>query len=141
MGLLERISKAVGRDLDRRVSGHEGSAEAGHQIRRDESELTMEAVLGGGARGVIDLEVQGGEKDPSVRQTQGEGRLHLALGPGGSLRGGTLSLGAQVTGPTGTVATLGATIEDTDQNRATYSVEARCDAQGRAALRLVVRFS
>jgi hypothetical protein len=140
MGLLERISRAVGRDFDQRVTGDEGAAEARHELRRDDSELTVEVVLGGGARGVIDLEVRGGEKDPSVRQSQAESELRFVLGPGGSLRGGTLSLSAMVTGPASTLASLGATIEDSDQNRSTYSVEARCDGQGRANLRLLVRF-
>jgi hypothetical protein len=141
MGLIERISKAVTRDFDQRVSGSDGSAESRHDIRRDESELTVDAVLGGGARGVIDLEVRGGDKDPSVRQSQAESELRFVLGRGDTLRGGTLSLTAMVTGPADTLATLGATIEDGDLNRSSYSVEARCDGQGRANLRLVVRFA
>jgi hypothetical protein len=118
MGIFDRISRAVGRDLDARVAGSDGSAEVRHEVGGDESRWSVTTALQGG---------QG-----SIATTGPAGGL------GRDLRGQTFTAEADVTGSG--LAVLTAVLVDDQQNRETYSVEARPDDQGRAHLRLVVRY-
>jgi hypothetical protein len=131
MGLLSWISNAVGRDLDRHVSGAEGTAQGRHDSLADDEPLTVRARLGEGQRGTLVLRAP-------PREERGEGTLSVDLGPGRDLRGGAVAIEAHVTGGAQGLAAL---VVELSQPRGgdTYSVEARPDQNGRAHLRLSVQ--
>src|SRR5689334_5818880 len=131
MGLLEWITRTVGRDLDRRVSGADGEASGRYEPLADDLALVVRARLGQGQQGTLRLRGAGAEHT-------GEGSLTAEAGTGAQLRGSTMAVEAEVhTAPAGALATLTAELSQGD-GLATYSVEARPDANGRAHLRLVV---
>jgi hypothetical protein len=130
MGLLAWISRAVGRDLDRRVSGAEGSARGHYHSLADEEPILVRAHLGDGQRGPLLLRAPG-------REEHGEGTLSVELGPGRELRGGTLTVEAEVSSPSQALAAL--TVELSQSGGGdTYSVEGRPDQSGQARLRLSI---
>jgi hypothetical protein len=134
MGLLTWITRAVSRDLDRRVSGAEGTAQARFDRLADEAPLRAQARLGGVPRGAVRLRARGDEPEQAAT---GEREVALDLGPGRPWRGGQVTAEADVAGGTaGALVTL--TVEISGGDAETYSVEARADQQGRARLSLSI---
>jgi hypothetical protein len=131
MGILDWLSRVVGRDLDRRVSGTAGTAQGRYESLSDDEPLVLRARLGDGQRGTLTLH-------SPPREEHGEGTLSVELGPGRALRGGALSVEAEVTGGSHGLAAL---IVELSQPRGgdTYSVEAKPDEHGRAHLRLSIQ--
>jgi hypothetical protein len=131
MGILDWLSRVVGRDLDRRVSGATGTAQGRYESLSDDEPLVVRARLGDGQRGTVVVRLP-------PRQEHGEGTLAVDLGPGRDLRGGTLAVEADVAGGVHGPAAL---IVELSQPRGsdTYSVEAKPDGQGRAHLRLSIQ--
>jgi hypothetical protein len=131
MGILDWLSRVVGRDLDRRVSGATGTAHGRYESLSDDEPLAVRARLGDGQRGTVMIHLP-------PRQEQGQGTLAIDLGPGRDLRGGTVAVEADVAGGGHGLAAL---IVELSQPRGseTYSVEAQPDEQGRAHLRLSIQ--
>jgi hypothetical protein len=131
MGLLQWITRTVGRDLDRRVTGAQGEASGRYEPLADDPPLLVRARLGEGQQGTVRLRAAGAEHT-------GEGSVTAEVGTGAQLRGSSLSVEAEVrAAPGGALATLGVELSQ-GHGVQTYSVEARPDAGGRARLRLVV---
>jgi hypothetical protein len=148
MGWFARLTGAVGRDLDRRVSGAEATAEGRFDLI-DEAPLLVRAQLAEGQRGTLLLRAPAGDPGhPAGRQERGEGRLACELGAGRALRGGTLTVEADVVGSArpAELATLTVELSQPRSGDAaaaphafeTYSVQGRADEAGRAHLRLSV---
>jgi hypothetical protein len=131
VGILGWLSRLVGRDLDRRVSGASGTAHGRYDSLSDDEPLVVHARLGDHQHGTLIFHA-------SPRQEQGEGKLTVELGPGRDLRGGTIAVEAEVVGGARGLATL---IVELTQPRGsdTYSVEAVPDEHGRAHLRLSIQ--
>jgi hypothetical protein len=128
MGVLEWITGRVGRDLDRRVSGAEGTAQGHFQRLVDDEALTLHARLGDGQRGTLVVRAPG-------REERGEGSLSIDLGEGRPLRGKTLVIEADVAAP-GLAALIVALSQPHGSD--TFSVEGRPDQSGHARLHLSV---
>jgi hypothetical protein len=134
MGLLSWLDRKVGRDLDRRVSGAQGTAQARFDGLDDEAALQVQARLGDGQRGTLHLRARG---EGPAQEARGAGAATLNLGPGKGWRGGTVTAEGEVTGATSSgLVTL--TLEIAGAQQQTYSVEARPDQQGAAHLTLTV---
>jgi hypothetical protein len=134
MGLLGWLDRKVGKDLDRRVSGAQGTAQARFDGLDDQAALQVQARLGDGQRGTLLLRARG---EGPAQEARGAGAVTLDLGPGKPWRGGTVTAEAEVSGaPAGALVTL--MVEIAGAERQTYSVEARPDPQGAARLTLTV---
>jgi len=130
MGLLDWLGSAVGRDLDRRVSGAAGTAQGRYDSLSDDEPVLVRARLGDGQRGT--LMAQAGE-----RRAHGNDTLTVELGPGRDLRGETLAVEAVVTGGAHGLAALIVELSQPGGGN-TYPVEADPDERGRAHLRLSI---
>jgi hypothetical protein len=130
MGLLAWITRAVGRDLDRRVSGSQGTAEGRFEPVIDDLPLRARVQLAE-AQGTVELRAAG-------RQERGIGSAAAEVGPGRDLHGQTVSAEAEASGTPGALASLTLELSQGTERRETYSVEGRLDAGGRARLRLSV---
>jgi hypothetical protein len=136
MGLLGWITGAVGRDLDRQVSGAEGEATARFDRLIDDAPLVVQARLRDGQRGTLLLRAQG---DGSPHEERAENRLSCTLGPGRTLRAGTLTVeGTVSSAPARELAALTVEVSQPGGESSTYSVEGRPDQTGGARLRLSV---
>jgi hypothetical protein len=134
MGLLDWLDRTVGKDLDRRVSGAEGTAQGRFDRLDDEAALQVQARLGEGQHGTLVLRARG---EGAPQEARGSGSARLDLGPGKPWRGGTVIAEADVTGATAATLAI-VTMEISGGERQTYSVEARPDQQGAARLTLTV---
>ncbi len=131
MGLLDWITRTVGRDLDRRVSGAQGEASGRYEPLADDPPLVVRARLGQGQQGTVRMQAGGAVHT-------GQASLTAEVGTGAQLRGSTLAVEAEVSAvPAGGLATLTAELSQ-GHGLQTYSVEGRPDSAGRARLRLVV---
>jgi hypothetical protein len=134
MGLLSWLDRTVGRDLDRRVSGSEGTAQGRFDRLDDEAPVQAQARLSGGQRGTVVLRARG-EGPP--QEASGSGAASLELGPGKPWRGGSITAEAEVVAATpGALVTL--TLEIASSQRESYSVEGRPDKSGTARLTFTV---
>jgi hypothetical protein len=141
VSFIERLMQRVGRDLDRRVVGAEGTAHERFAEIKDDATLLVSARVDGG-RGAIELVVQPAES--AARTERSDGALSTALEPAQDYRGAMLTFRADVAGGSD-LAVLSAELmephpegaERAPLARQSYSVEARF-ADGRARLELVI---
>jgi hypothetical protein len=149
MGWLDWVTRAVGRDLDRRVSAADATAEGRFDSLLDEAPLEVRARLDEGQRGSLLLRVRSGDPaQPAGRQERGDGTLVCQLGPGRALRGGSLTIEAEVVGSSRPAELATLTVELSQPGSGdgaaaphafeTYSVQGRAGPDGRARLRLTV---
>lgn len=141
MGLLDWMTGSVGRDLDRRVGGTEGTAHAHFSTLVDDADVSVRAVIANGHAGTVELHV--GE-----RRGEGRGSASANLGPGKELRGRELVAEAAIhrAGPS-ELAILTVEVLQRDPgggDRAplafeTFSVESRFDTTGKARLTLAIK--
>jgi hypothetical protein len=141
VSFIDRLMQRVGRDLDRRVVGAEGSAHERFAEIKDDATLLISARVDGG-RGTIELAVQPAEG--AARTERGDGTVSTALEPAQDYRGATVTIRADAAGGTD-LAVLSVELAEPDPQggeraplaRQSYSVEGRF-ADGRARLELVI---
>jgi hypothetical protein len=131
MGLWDKLTGAVGRDLDRRVGGVEGTAFATFARVDDAQELLARAWIANGHGGRVTLAARD-------RRDEADRELRTSLGAGRDLRDADLAVDAEVVSTGAALAALVLELSQPDGALETYSVESRFDPGGRARLRLSV---